>query len=82
MNSTRPSGSKSTTDRSPQISSTLLVGVATVPVLAGIVVGKALAQVAQELGSLSEELFRGDRLPLLQFPAQSDAAPDSSQRNE
>jgi hypothetical protein len=54
----------------------LLVAVTTTPVLAGIVLGRALAQVAQEFGQLSEELFRGDRLPLLKFPSQLKPAPD------
>jgi len=34
----------------------------------GLVVGKVIAKFAQEMGSLSEEIFRGDRLPVLNFP--------------
>lgn len=34
----------------------------------GLVVGKVLTKVVQEVGSLSEEVFRGDRLPVLNFP--------------
>jgi len=34
----------------------------------GLVMGKVVAKVAQEVGSLSEEIFRGDRLPVLNFP--------------
>jgi len=33
--------------------------------LIGLVGGKALAEVSQEIGKLAEEVFRGDRLPLL-----------------
>ena len=45
----------------------ILVGLATVPVLAGMVGVRALAEGLRELGSLSEEIFRGDRLPVLEF---------------
>ncbi|WP_233746116.1 hypothetical protein [Leptodesmis sichuanensis] len=48
----------------------LLISLTTVPLLVGLVGTKALTQVAQELGQLSEEVFRGDRLPLLKFPSQ------------
>ncbi len=48
----------------------LLISLATVPLVVGLVGTKALTQIAQELGQLSEEVFRGDRLPLLKFPSQ------------
>jgi hypothetical protein len=43
----------------------LFISVATVPLLVGLVGGKALAEASQEIGKLAEEIFRGDRLPLL-----------------
>lgn len=43
----------------------ILVGLAVVPVLMGMVGVRAIANGLQELGSLSEEIFRGDRLPVL-----------------
>lgn len=43
----------------------ILVGLAVVPVLVGMVGVRAIADGLQELGSLSEEIFRGDRLPVL-----------------
>lgn len=43
----------------------LLISLATAPLLIGLVGGKALAEVSQEIGKLAEEVFRGDRLPLL-----------------
>jgi hypothetical protein len=46
----------------------LLLSVATVPVLAGMLAGQAISKGLQELGTMSEEIFRGDRLPVLEFP--------------
>jgi hypothetical protein len=43
----------------------ILVGLAMVPMLMGMVGVRAIADGLQELGSLSEEIFRGDRLPVL-----------------
>ncbi len=43
----------------------ILVGLAVVPVLIGMVGVRAIVDGLQELGSLSEEIFRGDRLPVL-----------------
>ncbi|MEX0270387.1 hypothetical protein AB3R30_14680 [Leptolyngbyaceae cyanobacterium UHCC 1019] len=43
----------------------LLISLATAPLLIGLVGGKALAEVSQEIGKFAEEVFRGDRLPLL-----------------
>jgi len=66
---------------SPQLSSSvkqldllpveILIGLATAPVLVALVGGKALARAIDELGHMSEEVFRGDRLPLLKFPTTS-----------
>jgi hypothetical protein len=46
-------------------SPTLLLGLATAPLLAGILVARSLGEVITELGRTSEEMFRGDRLPIL-----------------
>lgn len=72
-------------ERSPSISSNTLnfldpdvaVSLITVPVLGAIVAGHAIAQAVQSVGAISEEIFRGDRLPVLDFvePTQ----PNSSQ---
>jgi hypothetical protein len=78
MNSAQSPQTSSSSDPLKAIPSGLLIGAATVPMLAGIIAGKALAQIAQDLGQLSEEFFRGDRLPLLKFPAQDSPAPDAS----
>ncbi|MGV0027782.1 hypothetical protein [Phormidesmis priestleyi] len=50
----------------------ILLGLATLPVLAGLVGINAIAQSIQELGVLSEEIFRGDRLPILDLSDTSD----------
>lgn len=50
----------------------ILLGIATVPALVAIVGGSAIAKTIQELGELSEEVFRGDRLPILEFSDSSD----------
>lgn len=43
----------------------LLISLATAPLLISLVGGKALAAGSQEIGRFAEEIFRGDRLPLL-----------------
>jgi hypothetical protein len=49
----------------------LLVSIATIPTLAVIVGIQAVLQQVQTLANNSEEIFRGDRLPLLPFPEPS-----------
>ncbi len=49
--------------------SNLLVGVATAPILAGLWGAQALHKSTIALGQASEELFRGDRLPVLNLPS-------------
>jgi hypothetical protein len=46
----------------------LLLGAATVPLLLGLVGVKVLSKLVQDAGQLSEEVFRGDRLPILTQP--------------
>ncbi len=57
------------------IESKVLVGLTTLPVLAGMVGVRALSEGLRELGSLSEEIFRGDRLPILDFSTLPTANP-------
>lgn len=68
------SNGPSTESRSPD----LWLSLATVPVLIGVLGGRAILQAVQELGQLSEEVFRGDRLPLLTFPPTVIDQPDTS----
>lgn len=50
-----------------KISSSFLLGLATAPLLVGLLASKALAELMQNVGQTSEEVFRGDRLPVLDF---------------
>ncbi|MFE4108121.1 hypothetical protein [Almyronema epifaneia] len=65
----KPPGSEQTQryrEASPLPSaSNWLVSLATAPVLLAIVGSRALSEFSQQLGLASEELFRGDRLPVL-----------------
>lgn len=54
------------------------LSLATVPLLAALLGSKALAEWGQELGQLSEEVFRGDRLPTIDFPTTHPANSESS----
>jgi hypothetical protein len=60
------------TKNSPQtdlpLSLNFCLSVATFPVLAGLWGAQQCAVLLQEVGQLSEELFRGDRLPVLNVP--------------
>ncbi|UBF24416.1 hypothetical protein K9N68_22310 [Kovacikia minuta CCNUW1] len=55
-----------------------LLGLATAPLLVGLVGTKVVTQALRELGELSEEVFRGDRLPTLNFPSPADPHGDKS----
>lgn len=54
----------------------ILVSLGTVPVLAILLGGRVLAALMQDLGEVSEELFRGDRLPILHIPMSDSKASD------
>ncbi|MGG6297316.1 hypothetical protein ACQ4M4_23225 [Leptolyngbya sp. AN02str] len=55
------------------VNAEMLVGLATVPVLVGLVVARAVNGVLLSVGEASEELFRGSRLPVLHFkPSDAD----------
>lgn len=45
----------------------LLLSAATVPLLAVLIAGRAVNEVMMSLSQVSEEVFRGDRLPILRF---------------
>lgn len=46
----------------------LVLQVGTASLLVGLIGSKAVAQAAKAIGQASEEVFRGDRLPILPFP--------------
>jgi hypothetical protein len=62
----------------PTISSDPLIAAIAVPMLLGLVGSRAIAHGLQRLGQASEEMFRGDRLPVLQFPLVTDSDPEQS----
>lgn len=43
------------------------------PALIALLGGKAAAETLQAIGQASEELFRGDRLPVLKFPVETES---------
>ncbi|NJO80254.1 MAG: hypothetical protein HC827_18270 [Cyanobacteria bacterium RM1_2_2] len=52
---------------SSQVSTDLLLSFSTVPLLLILVGSRAIAAAMKEMGQSSEELFRGDRLPILKI---------------
>ena len=54
------------------------LSLATVPLLAALLGSKALTEWVQDLGQMSEEVFRGDRLPTIDFPTTHPANSESS----
>ncbi|MBF2001677.1 MAG: hypothetical protein IGS50_00020 [Synechococcales cyanobacterium C42_A2020_086] len=52
---------------------TLLLSFSTVPLLMLLIGSRLLAQFFQDLGQTSEELFRGDRLPVLKISMSSES---------
>ncbi|NET31258.1 MAG: hypothetical protein F6K19_04570 [Cyanothece sp. SIO1E1] len=60
----------------------LLVSAAVGPLLLGILGSRGLAELMQQIGQASEEIFRGDRLPVLKLPNSSaDQDPTSNPSN-
>ncbi len=51
-----------------KIPSELLITLLTPPFLGALLGGKAVSEMLQSMGQASEEVFRGDRLPVLNFP--------------
>jgi len=49
----------------------LYLSMATLPILGALVATTALQEVVLSLGLASEEIFRGDRLPILKKPESS-----------
>ena len=70
MQSFRENSSKNPTLTTPswKISSDIVLSLATGPVLLGLLGNKAINELLSEIGLYSEEIFRGDRLPMLNFP--------------
>lgn len=56
-----------------------ILGTATVPLLLGVTSAASLGWLLAAVGEASEELFRGDRLPVLPFPVDGDDCVDGPQ---
>lgn len=56
----------------PPISTDLLLSLGTAPLLLALIGSKALAEMVQTVGQVSEEVFRGDRLPILKISLSAD----------
>jgi len=61
---------KTQTPNSPKlpVPSDILLSLVALPMLGGLVVAKAAAEFVASIGVESEEVFRGSRLPQLNFP--------------
>ncbi|MEG5034762.1 hypothetical protein [Microcoleus sp. AT3-D2] len=61
---------KTQTPNSPKlpVPSDILLSLVALPMLGGLVVAKAAAEFVASIGVESEEVFRGSRLPVLNFP--------------
>lgn len=55
------------------ISQETLLQLSTGPVLLALLGSKAVSQTMQAIGQASEEVFRGDRLPILEFPVETES---------
>ncbi len=72
------SDTKASASAVPLVSPAFLLSLATAPVLLALVGGKALTKAVYELSVFSEEIFRGDRLPVLHFPSTPASNPDDT----
>ena len=52
-----------------QVPTELLLSLSTAPLLLILIGSRAVAVLMREMGQTSEELFRGDRLPILKISA-------------
>lgn len=78
MTPSEQSASQASSSTTPWVSPELLLSLATPPLLIALVGSRVLADAVRELGLLSEEVFRGDRLPVLHFPQTTQPNPDDS----
>jgi hypothetical protein len=53
----------------PKLPTGILLSLSTAPFLLALLGSRAITRVLQEAGQASEELFRGDRLPVLKISA-------------
>ncbi|WP_295615164.1 hypothetical protein [Chamaesiphon sp. GL140_3_metabinner_50] len=75
------SGSPVSASRISVVSPSLLVSMAATPWLSAIVGLQAAGNLLERLGVASEEVFRGDRLPVLHFTDRSEDIDTSADRS-
>jgi hypothetical protein len=66
----------------PIVSPSLLVSLAATPWLATIVTVRAASGLLEQVGLISEEIFRGDRLPVLHLPIEPTSSTEIDSRSE
>lgn len=59
--------------------SEVMLSLATAPFLGGLLIGQAFIQVLIESGEASEEMFRGDRLPVLHLSPSETFTPSKTE---
>jgi hypothetical protein len=67
-----PSDNQNRPKTHSDLASDWLLSLATTPVLVGLWGVRTLNDWLQDLGDISEEIWRGDRLPVLNFPTSED----------
>ncbi|MCT7951551.1 hypothetical protein NG798_17240 [Ancylothrix sp. C2] len=60
------------------VPASVLLSLATMPLIVGLWGVKAMGGFLRDLGEASEEVFRGERLPVLHFPQDSPLSDDSA----
>jgi hypothetical protein len=66
--------SQTPSDPQPKMPSDWLISLATTPLLLMLGGSKVLVDAVLDLSQTSEEVFRGDRLPVLKFPQEQEEA--------
>ena len=63
--------------KSTTLAGDALLSIATIPLLAGVLTVKAIGDMMESIGHVSEDIFRGDRLPVLDIPSTAQSSVDS-----
>lgn len=67
-----PSENQNQSKTHPLLPSNVLLSLATAPVLVGLWGVRQVGNWLEDLSDLSEEIWRGDRLPVLHFPVEEE----------
>ncbi|MBD1838922.1 MULTISPECIES: hypothetical protein [unclassified Coleofasciculus] len=77
-NKKQPSTAENATSATPEI----WLSLATVPMLLGVLGIKAVSELLCAIGQNSEEVFRGDRLPVLHVPTPGNTSQEGENEEE